>query len=101
MQALDNFISPIPCFEGDIPIPTILVSAQPAGGEANNDPSTRASTGASRTWAGKRKATVNPNPHKKDKKATGNQNHWTCTQGTVGAHKTLISYANMSSKCME
>jgi hypothetical protein len=65
MQALDSFISPIPDFEGDIPIPAILVSAQPPGGEADSDPSTGASVSTPRTRAGKRKATANPSPQKK------------------------------------
>jgi hypothetical protein len=49
MQALDNFISPIPGFEGDIPILTITVLAQPPGGEVDSDPSTGASAGTLRT----------------------------------------------------
>jgi hypothetical protein len=32
MQDLDNFISPIPSFEGDISIPAIPVLAHPPGG---------------------------------------------------------------------
>jgi hypothetical protein len=53
MQALDNFISPSLGFEGDILIPTILVSAQSPGGEADSDPSTRASGCMPRTRASK------------------------------------------------
>jgi hypothetical protein len=71
MQALDSFISPIPSFEGDIPIPAIPVSAQPPGDEADSDPSTGASAGIPRTQARKRKATANPSPTKKTKKAPG------------------------------
>jgi hypothetical protein len=71
MQDLDNFISHIPGFEGDIPIPTIPISAHPPGGEAIDDPSTRASVDASKTWVSKRKATANPTPQKKAKKTTG------------------------------
>jgi hypothetical protein len=71
MQALDSFISPIPGFEGDIPIPTIPVSAQPIGGKANSNPSAGASAGTSRTRPGKQKATANPTPQKKAKKAAG------------------------------
>jgi hypothetical protein len=71
MQALDNFISPIPGFEGDIPIPAIPVSAKPPGGEADSDPSTGASADAPQTWAGKRKATANLTPQKRTKKDVG------------------------------
>jgi hypothetical protein len=71
MQTLDNFISPIPNFEGDILIPAIPVLAQPPGGEADNDPSTGASAGVPRTRAGKRKATAHPTPQKKAKKVAG------------------------------
>jgi hypothetical protein len=71
MQALDSFISPIPGFDGDILIPIIPVSARPPGGEAIDDPAVGANVGASKTQAGKRKATANPTPQKKAKKATG------------------------------
>jgi hypothetical protein len=70
MQALDNFISPIPDFEGDIPIPAIPVSAHPPGGESIEDPSAESSAGALKTRARKRKATANLTPQKKAKKAT-------------------------------
>jgi hypothetical protein len=43
MQALDNFISPIPGFKGDIPIPAIPVSAQSPSDELASDPSVKAS----------------------------------------------------------
>jgi hypothetical protein len=65
MQALDSFISPIPGFDGDMPIPAIPVSAQPPSDEVTSDPSTGASTSTSRTWAGKRKTTANLTPQKK------------------------------------
>jgi hypothetical protein len=68
MQDLDNFISPIPSFEGDTPILAIPILARPPGGEAINDPSTQASVGTSKTWASKWKATANPIPQKKSKK---------------------------------
>jgi hypothetical protein len=71
MQALDSFISPIPGFEGDIPIPAMPISARSPSGESANDPSARASAGASKTHAGKRNAFANPIPHKKAKKAMG------------------------------
>jgi hypothetical protein len=71
MQDLDSFISPIPGFKGDIPIPAIPVLARPPGGEDINDPSARATASASKTHASKRKATANPTPQKKAKKTTG------------------------------
>jgi hypothetical protein len=71
MQALDNFISPIPGFEGDISIPTIPVSARPPDDESISDPSVRAGASALKAWAGKWKATANSIPSKKAKKATG------------------------------
>jgi hypothetical protein len=70
MHDLDNFISPIPSFEGDILTLAIPVSTRSPGYEAIDDPSTRSSVGASRTRANKRKATANPTPQKKAKKAT-------------------------------
>jgi hypothetical protein len=69
MQALDSFVSPIPGFEGDIPILTILVSAKPPNGEVDSDSSTGVSADTSRTRAGKRKATANPTPQTKANKA--------------------------------
>jgi hypothetical protein len=65
MQALDSFISPIPNFEGDIPILAIPVSAQSPSGEADSNPSTEASVGTPLAWAGKRKATASLTPQKK------------------------------------
>jgi hypothetical protein len=69
MHALDSFISPIPGFDGDIPILAISVLARPSGDKPTSDPSTRAS--ASKTRVSKQKATANPIPQKKAKKATG------------------------------
>jgi hypothetical protein len=43
MQALDSFISPIPGFDGNIPILAIQVSVRPPGNESIDDPSTGAS----------------------------------------------------------
>jgi hypothetical protein len=60
MQALDNFISPFPSFVGDIPIPAVLVLAQPPGDEPASDPSVRASASALKTWGDKWKVTTNP-----------------------------------------
>jgi hypothetical protein len=70
MQALDNFISHIPGFEGDILIPAILVSTRSPSGESVNKPSAGASAEALRTQTGKRKAATNPTAKKKTKKAT-------------------------------
>jgi hypothetical protein len=71
MQALDNFISPIPDVDGDIPFPTVPVSAWIPCDESVGDPSVGASASASKTRASKQKATANPTPQKKAKKATG------------------------------
>jgi hypothetical protein len=71
MQALDNFISPIPGFNSDIPISAILVLAWPPGDEPASDPSIKANASASKTWCSKWKAAANPTPQKKAKKATG------------------------------
>jgi hypothetical protein len=62
MQALDNFLSPIPSFDGDIYIPVVLVSVQPPSDESVGDPSVGATNG---------KQPPNPTPQKKDKNATG------------------------------
>jgi hypothetical protein len=62
MQDLDSFISPIPGFEGDIPISTIPISARPPGGEAIDDPSAESNAGASNTQTSKRNAAVNATP---------------------------------------
>jgi hypothetical protein len=60
MQALDNFISPIPDVDGDIPFATVPVSARIPCDESVGDPSVGAS--ASKTQAGEQKATANPTP---------------------------------------
>jgi hypothetical protein len=66
MQALDNFISPVPGFDDDISISAVPISARPPGDEPASDPSS-----ASKTRAGKQKATANPTPHKKATEAMG------------------------------
>jgi hypothetical protein len=71
MQALDSFISPVPGFDDDIPIPAVLISARPPGDEPASDPSGGASASASKTRVGKQKATANPTPHKTAKEAMG------------------------------
>jgi hypothetical protein len=62
MQALDNFLSPIPSFDGDIPIPAVPVLVQPPSDESVDDPSVGASASASKTRGSKRKASANPTP---------------------------------------
>jgi hypothetical protein len=66
---LDSFISPIPGFEGDIPIHAIPILAHDPGIESSEDPATRSSASASRTRACKQKTPIDPSPHKKAKKA--------------------------------
>jgi hypothetical protein len=73
MQALDSFISPIPGFEGDIPIPMIPVSARSPSGESASDLSARASAGASKNHVGKCKATVILTPRREPNKTQANQ----------------------------
>jgi hypothetical protein len=60
MQALDNFISPVLDFNGNILILAISVLAWPPGDKSTNDPSVRA--GALKTQVDKQKATTNPTP---------------------------------------
>jgi hypothetical protein len=69
MQALDSFISPIPGFEGDIPILAIPISTYPPSGEYLENPSAGPSVDTSKTQTGKWKATTNPTLQKKVKKA--------------------------------
>jgi hypothetical protein len=71
MQALDNFISPIPRFERDIPILAVLISAQTPSSESTDDSSANPGAGSSRTREGKHKATTTPPPSKKPKKIVG------------------------------
>jgi hypothetical protein len=71
MQALYSFISPVPDFDGDIPILAVPISAQPPSDELVTNPSARASASASKTQSSKWKAAANPTPQKKGKKATG------------------------------
>jgi hypothetical protein len=62
MQDLDSFISPVPGFEGDIPILAILISARDPGAESSEDPSAGSSASASRTWTYKKKVPIDPSP---------------------------------------
>jgi hypothetical protein len=71
MQALDSFISPIPGFDGDIPILTILVLAWPPGDELMSGLSARASASALKTRVGKCKGIAKPTPQKKARKTMG------------------------------
>jgi hypothetical protein len=38
MKALDSFITPVPGFDGDVPILAVLVLTQPPGDESSSDP---------------------------------------------------------------
>jgi hypothetical protein len=69
MNDLDNFISPIPRFEGDIPILAISISAHHPVAKSSQDPSTRFGADTSWTRASKRKAPIDPSFQKKAKKA--------------------------------
>jgi hypothetical protein len=71
MQDLDGFLSPIPGFEGDVLIPAILISAHDPGTESSEEPPAGSSASTPRTQAYKRKALVNPNSPKKNKKMIG------------------------------
>jgi hypothetical protein len=71
MQALYSFISPIPDFDGDIPILAVPVSARPPSDEVVTDPSTRAGASASKTQSSKWKAVANPTPQKRARKPWG------------------------------
>lgn len=71
MQGMDNFISPVSGFEGDIPIPTIPISARIPNVESANDSSACPSARSSMTRAGKRKAATTLPPSKKAKKVVG------------------------------
>jgi hypothetical protein len=62
MQDLDSFISPVPGFEGDFPIPAILISARDPGAESSEDPSARSSASTSRSRTYKKKAPIDPSP---------------------------------------
>jgi hypothetical protein len=68
MQALDNFISPIPGFEEDILILAILVSTRSPSEKSAIDPSTGASARASNTQTDKQKVAANLTPQKETKK---------------------------------
>jgi hypothetical protein len=70
MQGLGSFISPVPGFDGDIPIPAIPVSARSPSDESTSDPSAGADASALKTRAGKRKATANLTLQKKVRKTT-------------------------------
>jgi hypothetical protein len=71
MQALDNFMSLIPGFDGDILIPAVPVLARPPGDEPMSDTSIGASASALKTQVGKQKAMANPTPQKKSRKTIG------------------------------
>jgi hypothetical protein len=66
---LDNFIAPIPGFEGETPIPAIIISAQTLSAESVGASSRGPSAGSSKTRAGKCKAAFTPPPPQKIRKA--------------------------------
>jgi hypothetical protein len=72
MQDLDNFISPIPAFEGDIQISAVPILAHDPGVESSEDPSAGSSASALRTQACKQTAPINLNTPKKAKRLSGN-----------------------------
>jgi hypothetical protein len=76
MEVLDNFISPVPGFDGDIPIPVIPISARPPGDESMSDPSVGASASTLKTQFGKGKVTANPTPKKKSQETHGEIYRW-------------------------
>jgi hypothetical protein len=49
MQALDNFISPVCGFDGDIPIPAIPILVRSPGVGPTSDPTIGASASTSKT----------------------------------------------------
>jgi hypothetical protein len=69
MQGLDSFISPIPGFEGDIPIPAIPVLTQSPSSESASDLSAGASAGSSKTQTDKQKVAAYLTPQKKPKRS--------------------------------
>jgi hypothetical protein len=69
MQDLDSFISHVPRFDDDIPIPAIPISARDPNTESSEKPPAESSANTPRTRACKRKAHVDLNPPKKVKKA--------------------------------
>jgi hypothetical protein len=79
-QALDSFISTIPSFEGDSPIPAIPISVRTPSAKSVGDSLTGPSAGPSKTQASKRKEVATPPPLKKpqmvmSKKALGIKNN--------------------------
>jgi hypothetical protein len=71
MLDLDSFISAIPGFDGDIPIPVIPALTSPPGDESDSDPYVDATANASKTQARKQKAADNLTPQIKAKKPIG------------------------------
>jgi hypothetical protein len=71
MQTLDNFISHVPSFVGDLLIPTIPISARSSSGKVLENLATMSSADASRTRTKKRRASITPTPQKKAKKSKG------------------------------
>jgi hypothetical protein len=71
MQDLDSFVSPIPSFEDDVPIPAIPISASDPGAEPSEEAPTGSSASTLWTRASKQKVHINPNPLKQAKKIVG------------------------------
>jgi hypothetical protein len=71
MRVLDNFISPILDFEGDILILAIPILARTPNAESADDASAGPGARSSRTRAGKRKVAATLPPLKKAKKVMG------------------------------
>jgi hypothetical protein len=71
MQALDRFISPIPIFNGDVPILIVPNLTWSPGDESISEPSTDASASTSKTRAGMQKVTTNLTCQKKAKNVVG------------------------------
>jgi hypothetical protein len=87
MQALDNFISPVPRFDSDISILAIPVSARPPSDESTSDPSVGASASTLKARDGKWKATANQTPLKKARKTIGkSMGRITINEPTPNAH---------------
>jgi hypothetical protein len=71
MQDLDNFISPISGFEGDVPIPAVPILACDSGVKPTEELPAGSSAYTPRTRAYKRKAPIDSNLPKKAKKVAG------------------------------
>jgi hypothetical protein len=73
LQSLDRFISLISIFEGDSPIPAVLISARTTSFESAEDSLKGHSARSSRTWA--------PKGH--EQKSVRDQDQWPRTQSVI------------------